>query len=113
MQALRVQTGEYEIIDAGVFHVIEDEETTISLGETKIRLIFDKKEGESDSVEFKALDDKNAELRFINAHGSLGFGTTRPFQIGGKDGKRLFLTFVTRSLSDPHLRTFEFTLYLK
>ncbi len=110
---LNIKTGEYQVFDSGVVHVMEEGKTIISLGETNIELIFETKTGEEQSVDFKAVDKKNAQIRFTNVQGSLGFGTTRPFQIGESDGRALFLTFVTRSLNDTYLRTFEYTLYIK
>lgn len=111
MNKFVIKTGQYQVAESGVFHLIEDETTTLSLGDTNFLIIFEKNKDEKQGIQFKTIDSKNAELRLVNANGPLGYGTTRPFQIGEADGKKLFLTFVTRSLNDTYLRTFEYTLY--
>ena len=113
MLPITLKTGEYEIINSGVFHAIEDEKTVMSLGGTDITILFEKTEDGKQTIEFKTVDTKKAEIKLINVQGSLGYGTTKPFPIGEVDGKKLYLTFVTRALNDTYLRTFEFTLYKK
>lgn len=109
----QVKTGAFEVIDSGVLHVIEDEVTILRLGDVSFSLIFEKNDDGKQAVAFEASDKKNAKLILTNVQGPLGYGTTKPFQVGDRDGKGLFLTFVTRSLNDTYLRTFEYTLYTK
>ena len=108
----KIKTGEYEILNSGVFHVVEDENTTITFNDINVVLIFEKNDDGKQALNFKITDSKNTELKLLNTHG-LGYGTVKPFQIGESNNKKLFLTFITRSLNDSYLRTFEYTLYTK
>lgn len=110
---MEVLTDGYKVIESGVVHVFESGETKLVMGDMALKIIFDDTPEIPPGITFTALDSKNGEIKLTNARGPLGYGTTRPFQIGNIGEKGLYLTFIIRSLGDKFIRTFEYTLYSK
>jgi len=110
---IKLTTGEYRVLDAGIFHVLDNKESFIEYGGLKMELVFKSDEGKAPTLEAIPGEGGALKLIFVNFNRGLDIGNTEPIQIAETETDYLFLVYRVRSLKSSSLKTFEFSLLAK
>lgn len=111
----KIKTGEYQVLESGVFHAISGAETVIEIDDLKLVISFEDVQEGNSKIESSVPDVKTLRLRFINFSKGLDVGNTEPLEIGTFDepGLVLYMSYRIRSLPNTAIRTFEYTFFSK
>ena len=111
--AISITTGNYSILYSGVFHALEKEESVIDFDDIKLIVIFENAGNNKPSFELSKIDDRTAKIKLIDHNGSLGMGNRELIKLGSIDNGELFLSYRVYTLTNPSLRSFQYTIYKK
>jgi hypothetical protein len=109
MKPITIKTGDYELVDSGVFHVLEKSKSVIEYPSFKIYFDFEKDSNQPTSIKANAIEG-GLEITLINVN-DLMYGTIDLVKIGQIDSKNLYLAFTIGSLNDKTIRIVEYSLY--
>jgi hypothetical protein len=112
---MRIQAGEFEIIDSGTVISFNNEPLTFHLAaDLRIRLSFrDDTDNKEHRMEFLQQSNKELEIVMINFNNSLGIGNTAPLALATLNNRRVYLNYRVYTLSGNSNRTIHFTWYLR
>ena len=109
-----VTTGQFELINSGIFQVLEKELTTIVFDAININFEFIIDSGDSASkIAVDTSTQNTIKFSLININ-MPSYGTTDFVQFATlSSGENVFISFKVNSLNDTKVRSLEYSIYKK
>jgi hypothetical protein len=112
---MKIQTGDYDIIDSGTIISFNNEPLTFHLtADLRFKFTFrDDTVNNIHRMEFATINNQEMEIIMINFNNSLGIGNTTPLGLARLNNRMVYLNYRVYALDNNNCRTIHYTWYLR